>query len=267
MILGKVNFMVMTMENPKSYRDILAKDLKDLRSQEDGRVDADEFLRIAKKTQSYQEAKTEHLTEQVDVVESEQPHEEHGSQIEGMHERLANELFQLIENNPGFTYGVMANGNLRASESRGPRIGFETYIYDKEAHKLIYHNTTTNGGILGNELADRFTPYRESFRTYYRRDGSFIYEGQINYSPSKGNAFTSETRSGLYFAYALIRELEMTRESTDSEELDKFLAEPGSPEGREFWNTFFDKANERYAPEYWAFIKEEKAKWEAQQGV
>ncbi len=299
----------------KTYRDGLAASLGDLRAQEpEGRKKAQQFVALARETTLYQDAERiahsresegkvnahaeKHQTIKADRIDEELGQEKAVQQElpvkkeaivskEEQEARVAQELLTLASSNPGFIFGVSANGNLYGT---GAGMGQFGYMLDQKVGKLeaignnakldpiIYEYPLASEEEYVSAVTEKKVNILEPNRVDILKPGSLkreiegrvqsfaVYRCYINGNHPHDlshNPFTSERRGVNSFNGALFVNHNINNSTLDkmSSQLVAILNNEDPQEtARVMWK-FFVEAFKKYTPAYWAFMQKQ---WEAQ---
>jgi hypothetical protein len=193
---------------------------------------------------------------------------------ENLEQKIVQEAFELVKNNPNFEYAISINGNLYG---QGELNGAVTYSFDQNSQKIVdayskrpsldYGKYNQHPNIIPKQFADRsgglilFKPYFETLDWERESDKKkmrdFIYRFAFN--AQENNRFTTEHRPGTNFSMAMsIVQENKTLDSCTEEKLKRYLLHPFEEESVKFFQNFFTKCNAEFIPDYWKFFLRQK---------
>lgn len=258
--------------NSELYRKGLAQSLKEIRgSKEDGPEKAKIFLDIAKQTNLYKVAETEHREETRASGESSRSTHDEAQEVvsdsieskESREAEMIDELLRLISSDTNFQFGLSANGRLRPGE--GSSIGQTGYLLEQGSQSLKPRGNNASfetDPIIYDRQGDTVTPYQPFLKTDF--EGKFVtYQGWINWKNTSPNPFSSDSRGANNFSGSLFIRNGEEAVKAASKELFKVICAPESRETKQIMWKFLIRAFEKYAPEYWKFIEKQ---WQEQPG-
>jgi hypothetical protein len=201
------------------------------------------------------------------------PEEQVGEQKENQEKMLVQKMIELIKTNPDLDFIVSANGNF-IDMSHSTTGNQHDYFFNKEKQKMDYlFNGKKDFHSLDSILSDiqssgpslkdlaLFTPYwsfHQDWKYIDREKVALPYimaSARFPINAFTNNPYCEEHRPGTHLSFALrYPNKQEFLDTLKDKEMETYLKNPGSAEGRKFFGDLIYAVAPKWFPEYWDFF-------------